>query len=76
MSQTHYPVNYSSATTGDSFSDPISLGDSPHRDFGRGVVVASPTIGRDYEKWDLQWLRRFPGYVLAHDPAKERSWWW
>jgi hypothetical protein len=46
MSQTHYPVNYSSATTGDSFSDPISLGDPTHRDFGRGVVVASPTIGQ------------------------------
>jgi hypothetical protein len=39
-------------------------------------VASSAAACRDYDKWDLQWLKRFPGYVLAHDPAKERSWWW
>jgi hypothetical protein len=27
----------------------------------------------DYGNFDLQWLARFPGYTLAHNPLKERS---
>jgi hypothetical protein len=39
-------------------------------------MASSAAACRDYDKWDPQWLKRFPGYVLAHDPTKERSWWW
>jgi hypothetical protein len=44
-----------------------------NRDTGRGVVAPRKL---DYGNFDLQWLARFPGYILAHDPSKERSWWW
>jgi hypothetical protein len=74
MSNAYYPQNYSFFIAFGSISfDFIGVNNSPNGDTGRDVEVSRKL---DYGNFDLQWLARFLGYTLAHNPPKERSWWW
>ncbi|KAH7190454.1 hypothetical protein DER44DRAFT_753260 [Fusarium oxysporum] len=35
----------------------------------------APSKFPDYEAWTIDKFERFPGFMICHDPSRERTWW-
>ncbi|QLI71023.1 uncharacterized protein G6M90_00g080370 [Metarhizium brunneum] len=61
----------------DDDTDDISSAPPPSDPSNNSTSSAHDPSGfPDYQTWTTERFKRFPNFIICHDPSREQTWWW